>query len=188
MLLSPPRGIYNSPTWTQTAPQQQSLLVTPSTLPLSTFGTRKQTTLLASLRRSPSSLRCPTKQDPAIGLLVAITSGGFLGLYNSQSYNKSMQTATVEFDTYQNPWDPQNRHIKMDVNTIKSIKKMSWGLSNNQVAKILITFNASTNLLVASLVHPSRKTSYILSEVVDLKSVLPEWVKVRTVLCYHGME
>ncbi|TKY53517.1 Lectin protein [Spatholobus suberectus] len=97
------------------------------------------------------------------------TGGGFLSLFNNQSYNKSMQTVPVEFDTYQNPWDSQNRHIGIDVNTIKSIKTALWGLSNGQVAEILVTFDASTNFLVASLVHPSRKTSYILSDVVDLK-------------------
>nr|AAS45646.1 lectin [Glycine max] len=54
----------------------------------------------------------------------------------------------------------------------------SWGLANDQVTNVLITYNASTNLLVASLVHPSQRSSYILSDVLDLKVALPEWVRI----------
>ena len=104
---------------------------------------------------------------------------GFLGLFNSDSKNMSLQTVAVEFDTYYNQkWDPASRHIGIDVNSIKSVKTAPWGFANGQVAQILITYNADTSLLVASLVHPSRKTSYILSETVSLKSNLPEWVNV----------
>ncbi|KAL2600050.1 hypothetical protein AAZX31_10G104400 [Glycine max] len=100
---------------------------------------------------------------------------GFLGLFNSDSKNMSLQTVAVEFDTYYNHG---RRHIGIDVNSIKSVKTAPWGFANGQVAQILITYNADTSLLVASLVHPSRKTSYILSETVSLKSNLPEWVNV----------
>ena len=104
---------------------------------------------------------------------------GFLGLFNSDSKNMSLQTVAVEFDTYYNQkWDPASRHIGIDVNSIKSVKTAPWGFANGQVAQILITYNADTSLLVASLVHPSRKTSYILSETVSLKSNLPEWVNI----------
>ncbi|KAG4996967.1 Leucoagglutinating phytohemagglutinin [Glycine soja] len=107
------------------------------------------------------------------------SKGGFLGLFNSDSKNKSVQTVAVEFDTYYNAkWDPANRHIGIDVNSIKSVKTASWGLANGQIARILITYDADTSLLVASLIHPSRKTSYILSETVSLKSNLPEWVNI----------
>ncbi|KAL2991752.1 hypothetical protein AAZX31_10G013200 [Glycine max] len=54
----------------------------------------------------------------------------------------------------------------------------SWGLANDQVTNVLITYDASTNLLVASLVHPSQRSSYILSDVLDLKVALPEWVRI----------
>ncbi|XP_027364149.1 seed lectin subunit I-like [Abrus precatorius] len=104
--------------------------------------------------------------------------GGLLGLFNSDGYNRSNQVVAVEFDTYSNDWDPKTRHIGIDVNNIKSVKTASWGLANGQVAEILITYNPSTKLLVASLIHPSRRTSYIVSEIVDLPNALPEWVRV----------
>ncbi|TKY53514.1 Seed lectin beta chain [Spatholobus suberectus] len=132
------------------------------------------------------TLRCP---NPHLGQqnrqrcqlrLIPKTGAGLLGLFDSASYNKSYQTVAVEFDTYCNGYynDPPNTHIGIDVNSIKSIKTTSWGFANGQVAKVLVTFDASTKLLVASLIHPTKTTSFILSDVVDLKSVLPEWVSI----------
>ncbi|KAK7393073.1 hypothetical protein VNO78_21525 [Psophocarpus tetragonolobus] len=129
----------------------------------------------------------PNKSNTADGIAFFLapvgsqprTKGGFLGLFDNEKYNKNVQTVAVEFDTFWNPrWDPRNAHIGIDVNSIRSIKTASWGLANGQIAKILITYDASTSLLVASLVHPSRRKSYILSETVNLKNVLPQWVSV----------
>lgn len=129
----------------------------------------------------------PNKSNSADGLAFFLapvgsqpqSDDGFLGLFNSPLKDKSLQTVAIEFDTFSNKkWDPANRHIGIDVNSIKSVKTASWGLSNGQVAEILVTYNAATSLLVASLIHPSKKTSYILSDTVNLKSNLPEWVSV----------
>lgn len=86
----------------------------------------------------------------------------------------------VEFDTYYNQqWDPKNTpHIGIDVNTIKSKKISSWGFKNGNVATVLITYQCNSKTLVASLVYPSGKTSYIVSASVDLKASVPEWVRV----------
>ncbi|TKY53515.1 Lectin protein [Spatholobus suberectus] len=108
------------------------------------------------------------------------SGAGLLGLFRSASYNESYQTVAVEFDTYWNILynDPPNTHIGIDVNSIKSIKTTRWDLANGQVAKVLVTYDSSTKLLVASLVYPSKRTSCILSDVVDLRRVLPEWVRI----------
>ncbi|KAL9324524.1 hypothetical protein ACSQ67_009381 [Phaseolus vulgaris] len=83
------------------------------------------------------------------------------------------------FDTlYNKDWDPRERHIGIDVNSINSIKTTPWDFVNGENAEVLITYDSSTKLLVASLVYPSKKTSFIVSDTVDLKSVLPEWVSV----------
>nr|3UJO_A Chain A, Legume lectin [Lablab purpureus]3UJO_B Chain B, Legume lectin [Lablab purpureus]3UJO_C Chain C, Legume lectin [Lablab purpureus]3UJO_D Chain D, Legume lectin [Lablab purpureus]3UJQ_A Chain A, Legume lectin [Lablab purpureus]3UJQ_B Chain B, Legume lectin [Lablab purpureus]3UJQ_C Chain C, Legume lectin [Lablab purpureus]3UJQ_D Chain D, Legume lectin [Lablab purpureus]3UK9_A Chain A, Legume lectin [Lablab purpureus]3UK9_B Chain B, Legume lectin [Lablab purpureus]3UK9_C Chain C, L len=133
------------------------------------------------------NLQAPNAASPADGLAFALVpvgsqpkdKGGFLGLFDSKNYASSNQTVAVEFDTFYNGgWDPTERHIGIDVNSIKSIKTTSWDFANGENAEVLITYDSSTNLLVASLVHPSQKTSFIVSERVDLTSVLPEWVSV----------
>ncbi|CAJ1967860.1 unnamed protein product [Sphenostylis stenocarpa] len=132
------------------------------------------------------NIYAPDKSKTADGVAFALvpvgspprTWGGYLGLFDNSNYNSSLQTLAVEFDTYTNGWDPQNPHIGIDVNSIKSIKTASWGLANGENARILITYDGNTHLLVASLIHPSRRTSYILSEKVDVTRELPEWVSV----------
>ncbi|KAL5122207.1 Lectin [Glycine soja] len=80
------------------------------------------------------------------------THAGYLGLFNENESGD--QVVAVEFDTFWNSWDPPNPHIGINC------------------------YDASTSLLVASLVYPSQRTSNILSDVVDLKTSLPEWVRI----------
>ncbi|KAK7279053.1 hypothetical protein RJT34_24096 [Clitoria ternatea] len=131
-------------------------------------------------------INVPVKNDSADGLAFFLapvgsepqSPAGYLGLFNDPKADKDLQTVAVELDTYSNDWDPQNRHIGIDVNSPRSIKAASWGLANGQVGTVLVTYTPSTKLLVASLVHPSRRTSYIVSEIVDLPRVLPEYVQI----------
>ncbi|XP_058728261.1 bark agglutinin I polypeptide B-like [Vicia villosa] len=129
----------------------------------------------------------PRRPDSADGLaffLAPVNSqpqkpGGFLGLFQDKNFNKSNQIVAVEIDTFINDeWDPQGRHIGIDVNSVNSIKTTLFALANGQVADVVITYQASSKTLTASLVYPSRETSYIVSSVVDLKEVLPEFVSV----------
>ncbi|CAJ1967856.1 unnamed protein product [Sphenostylis stenocarpa] len=132
------------------------------------------------------NIRAPDKSKTADGLAFALvpvdsqpkTYAGYLGLFDSPKRDSSLQTLAVEFDTFHNQWDPETKHIGIDVNSITSIKTTSWDLANGEDAKVLITYDATTSLLVASLVHPSNKTSFILAEKVDVTEVLPEWVSV----------
>lgn len=105
--------------------------------------------------------------------------GGFLGLFDSDKYNSKAHTVAVEFDTFVNQeWDPEGRHIGIDVNSIESMKTTPWELVNGENAEVQITYESSTKLLVASLVYPSQPTNYIVSQRVELESLLPEWVSV----------
>ncbi|XP_058734643.1 lectin [Vicia villosa] len=114
------------------------------------------------------------------------TGGGYLGVFNSKDYDKSIQTVAVEFDTFYNAaWDPSDkeRHIGIDVNSIKSISTKPWKLRNGEKANVVIAFNAATNVLTVSLTYPNsleeeNVTSYTLSDVVPLKDVVPEWVRI----------
>ncbi|XP_058728255.1 seed lectin-like [Vicia villosa] len=105
--------------------------------------------------------------------------GGFLGLFKDKNVDKSSQIVAVEFDTFFNKeWDPQGRHIGIDINSIDSVKTTSFALVNGQEANAFITYEASTKTLSASLVFPFRQTSYIVSTVTDLRETLPEFVRV----------
>nr|ANH22048.1 lectin [Cajanus cajan] len=114
------------------------------------------------------------------------TGGGYLGVFNSKEYDKTSQTVAVEFDTFYNAaWDPSNkeRHIGIDVNSIKSVNTKSWNLQNGERANVVIAFNAATNVLTVTLTYPNsleeeNVTSYTLNEVVPLKDVVPEWVRI----------
>nr|CAD43279.1 lectin [Helicotropis linearis var. linearis] len=133
------------------------------------------------------NISAPNESKTADGLAFALvpvgskpkTNGGYRGLFENAAYDSSAQTVAVEFDTLSNHhWDPETGHIGINVNSIRSIKTVPWDLANGQNAEVLITYDSSTKLLVASLVYPSKRTSYIISETVDLKSVLPEWVSI----------
>ncbi|KAJ1378289.1 Legume lectin, alpha chain, conserved site [Sesbania bispinosa] len=105
--------------------------------------------------------------------------GGLLGLFKDKSFDKSNQVVAVEFDTFFNKeWDPQGRHIGIDVNSINSVKTTAFSLANGEVANAFISYEASTKFLTASFVYPSRQASYIVSSVVDLKDAVPEFVRV----------
>jgi len=108
-----------------------------------------------------------------------IGRAGFLGVFNSENYNKSIQTVAVEIDTFHNTWDPKiNRHIGINVNCIKSISTSSWVLENGREANVVIRFDALTNVLSVVLSYPGLPGSYILRDVVPLKDIVPEWVRI----------
>jgi len=70
----------------------------------------------------------------------SIHKGGYLGVFDSKTYKKSIQTIAVEIDTFDNvQWDPSpgnisstGQHIGIDVNSIKSIGTVPWSLENNK--------------------------------------------------------
>nr|AUD40029.1 lectin [Sophora flavescens] len=106
----------------------------------------------------------------------------YLGLFDNPNYNSSNQIVAVEFDTYfghyYDPWDPSYQHIGIDVNSINSTKTARWDWRNGEVATATITYLAPTKTLTASLIYPSDQTNSIVTASVDLKAILPEWVRV----------
>ncbi|KAL5705488.1 non-specific serine/threonine protein kinase [Ranunculus cassubicifolius] len=119
--------------------------------------------------------------------LPPFASGGALGLYNaSVVFNSSENPAVaIEFDTYArpgNPWDPQGDHVGIDVNSINSTA--TWrvpSLKSGSTAYVWVSYNSSTQNLSAYMTYDQNfvfNGNSILSSVVDLKRILPEWVYV----------
>ncbi|KAK7266772.1 hypothetical protein RIF29_19427 [Crotalaria pallida] len=119
---------------------------------------------------------------PADSQIPSGSAAGYFGLFNSSEYNAANQIVAVEFDNYfgktYNPWDPDYKHIGVDVNSIKSIKTVVWDWRDGEVANVVITYQASTKSLTVSLSYPSDETSNIITASVDLKAILPEYVSV----------
>lgn len=116
------------------------------------------------------------------------SDGGYLGLFSpdtalTASRNKIV---AVEFDTFPNKWDPPFAHVGIDVNSIGSLTMVRWG--NENIDSDLTTVFATVtyepfahNLSVVVVSYPESKgkgTTISLSHVVDLRTVLPEWVSV----------
>nr|Q39529.1 RecName: Full=Agglutinin-2; AltName: Full=Agglutinin II; AltName: Full=ClAII; AltName: Full=LecClAII; Flags: Precursor [Cladrastis kentukea]AAC49137.1 lectin precursor [Cladrastis kentukea] len=111
------------------------------------------------------------------------SSGGLLGLFSpDNALNNSLnQIVAVEFDTFvNNNWDPSHRHIGIDVNTIKSSATVRWQRENGSLATAQISYNSDTKKLsvVSSYPNTQANEDYTVSYDVDLKTELPEWVRV----------
>ncbi|XP_038904286.1 LOW QUALITY PROTEIN: L-type lectin-domain containing receptor kinase IX.1-like [Benincasa hispida] len=113
------------------------------------------------------------------------STGGFLGLFSSDSaFDPSKNQAFgVEFDSKQDDWDPSDNHIGIDVNSIRSIDHLVWNSSmkDNRTANAWITYNSATNNLSVFLTYvkdPIFNGTFSISTFVDLKSLLPERVRI----------
>ena len=116
------------------------------------------------------------------------SSGGYLGLFSpdSASHPFENQIVAVEFDTFPNQWDPKFPHIGIDVNSIASVTTVPWldGIKDvNTTIFATVTYEPvaqKLSVLVSysgSILNGSR-ISLSLSHVIDLRTVLPEWVSV----------
>ncbi|CAL0332927.1 unnamed protein product [Lupinus luteus] len=110
------------------------------------------------------------------------TQGGYLGLFSPETAlnTSASQVVAVEFDTYfgnDNPWDPKYTHIGINVNTIESSAHVKWNRVEGAIGTARINYNAGTKKLTVVSSYPGSEV-YTVSYVVDLRNVLPEWVRV----------
>nr|AAY68291.1 lectin [Sophora alopecuroides] len=108
------------------------------------------------------------------------SDGGYLGLFNPKTAldPKANQVVAVEFDTFSNTnWDPNYVHIGIDVNTIKSSAHVRWDRKEGVIGTARINYNAATRNLSVVSSYPGSQ-DYAVSYVVDLRTKLPEWVRV----------
>ncbi|MED6157568.1 hypothetical protein PIB30_024409 [Stylosanthes scabra] len=113
------------------------------------------------------------------------SSRGTLGLFDPKTaldpWARANQAVAVEFDTFHdqdsNGWDPNYRHIGIDVNSIKSVATTRWDKREGESLSVLISYTASIRTLSVTATYPDGET-YELSHEVDLRDHLPEWVRV----------
>ncbi|KAK0608047.1 hypothetical protein LWI29_024727 [Acer saccharum] len=89
----------------------------------------------------------------------------------------------VEFDTFKNNWDPNDNHVGININTMQSVKYLTWNTSikNGSRANAWISYNSQTSnlsLFLTYLDNPVFLGNSSLSYKVNLSKVLPEWVSV----------
>ncbi|RWR74086.1 Protein kinase domain-containing protein [Cinnamomum micranthum f. kanehirae] len=109
--------------------------------------------------------------------------GGFLGLFNTTTlFSPSNNNIIgVEFDSFSNQeWDPPGEHVGFIVNSLKSAQYVSWNASmhNLDVANAQISCKGSTQKLNLVLTYNDSPSRYNVSLDVDLRKILPGWVKI----------
>lgn len=114
------------------------------------------------------------------------SSGGFLGLFSAETALNAYknQIVAVEFDTYGNPWDPVSQHMGIDINSIASATTVALPSVNVQSglpAFATVNYEPNEKNLSVVLTYPQSRvngTTTTLSFLVDLRTILPEWVRV----------
>ncbi|KAI7992563.1 hypothetical protein LOK49_LG12G01041 [Camellia lanceoleosa] len=118
-----------------------------------------------------------------------ITVDGSIGFpIGPPTYVAISPFVAVEFDTYQDAWDPiditPTIHVGIDINSLNSSAYAIW---NNDIIDGLkneawINYNSSSKNLIVILctgfVNNSNSVESSISFVVDLKAMLPEWITI----------
>ncbi|RWR79504.1 Protein kinase domain-containing protein [Cinnamomum micranthum f. kanehirae] len=111
------------------------------------------------------------------------SAAGYLGLCNSSTCSITTSTGrfiAIEFDSWQNEWDPPTQHMGVCINSLSSAAYVKWNSSLHvrEVADARIHYDGKTKNLTVLLTYENYHRSYNLSYVVDLMRFLPERVMV----------
>ncbi|XVF59129.1 hypothetical protein PTKIN_Ptkin07bG0250600 [Pterospermum kingtungense] len=114
------------------------------------------------------------------------SSDGFLALFNPNSTSDSSNNnniVAVEFDSFQNEWDPSDDHVGININSIISVGTVKWksSIKNGSKANAWVSYNSTTKNLSVFLTYadnPVFSGNSSLAYVVDLRDFLPEWVRI----------
>uniref|UniRef100_UPI001CB8A4BE L-type lectin-domain containing receptor kinase IX.1-like n=1 Tax=Erigeron canadensis TaxID=72917 RepID=UPI001CB8A4BE len=111
-----------------------------------------------------------------------VTSSGTLGLTrDDQTLNSTSNPfVAVEFDVFQNKWDPENEHVGIDISSMESVRNLTWRsrIREGETYDAVIRYDSSSSNLsvVFTGFGRSGRQYQRISYIVDLKENLPEWV------------
>ncbi|XP_027365684.1 putative bark agglutinin LECRPA3 [Abrus precatorius] len=103
------------------------------------------------------------------------SSGGKLGIVDhGYAFNNFVG---VELDNCVNDWDPNYPHIGIDVNSLISLKTVKFNRVSGSLVKVSIIYDSLSKTLSVSVTYENNRIATV-SQVVDLKAVLPSRVRV----------
>ncbi|XVE86893.1 hypothetical protein DITRI_Ditri18aG0072100 [Diplodiscus trichospermus] len=113
------------------------------------------------------------------------SSDGYLALFNPNSTSNSSNNniVAVEFDSFRNSWDPSDDHVGININSIVSVKTVTWrsSIKNGSRANAWVSYNSTTRNLSVFLTYADKPVfigNSSLAYIVDLRDILPEWVRI----------
>ncbi|XP_074318382.1 L-type lectin-domain containing receptor kinase IX.1-like [Silene latifolia] len=122
---------------------------------------------------------------PVNSLVPDNSTGGYLGLVSPQSFDDTAKNTfvAVEFDSYENFWDPSPNHVGINVNSIVSVANVTWksSINDGRKANAWVTYNSSTRNLSVFLTYADNPVfggNSSLSYIIDLRTYLPEKIQV----------
>ncbi|TXG54072.1 hypothetical protein EZV62_019328 [Acer yangbiense] len=114
-----------------------------------------------------------------------VTEGGSFGLTNDdQPLNSTTNPfVAVEFDIFQNPWDPRREHVGIDINSVRSVSNLTWlsDIRDGQRSEAWISYNSSTwnlSVVFTGISENSTVMQQGLHYNVYLRLYLPEFVTI----------
>lgn len=109
------------------------------------------------------------------------SAGGYLGLFDSSSGfdQQSNKIIAIEFDTYQNWWDPSPDHIGIDISSIHSAETTNWysSMKDGRKGNAWISYDAGAKNLSVFLTYDDNPSFYGDANLwyqIDLRDYLPE--------------
>lgn len=128
-------------------------------------------------------------EDAAFHIPVNST-GGYLGLFGPKTAFEptKKKIVAVELDSFGNEWDPSPEplaaHVGIDVNSLKSVRTTNWPINSvpkGSLGKAKISHDSKKRVLSVEISYgggTERAYASYVEEMVDLKDVLPEWVRI----------
>ncbi|KAL8537659.1 hypothetical protein ACS0TY_012693 [Phlomoides rotata] len=101
-------------------------------------------------------------------------TGGNLGIFGSTGNTSSL--FAVEFDNFVDRWDPNYRHVGINIESRTSRNTTRFDSATGQLVTARINYDAKSNNI--SVVATSGSQTASLSYVFDLKTILPRRVQV----------